>query len=249
MRPVITEKKFYQYLKCPSWIAHDAKSNGLEDELKDRLQQDGLLPYVERELLKNRKVVEIDVDDVEEAFEKTFEEMKKGSPTIYGGVLVHDRYVARPDILERVEGKSKFGDYYYVACDIKRSSRLKEEYKLQGCFYSEVLGLIQGTKPVQGYVMRANGEIEAYLIEESAVKYRLSLDAIERILDGQEEPHFLTSDCKQSPWFSECKKGSIECDDLSRLNRIWGSEVKELEAAGFKMGALFTIKDLGIEVP
>ena len=59
------------------------------------------------------------------------------------------------------------------------------------------------------------------------------MDAIERILDGEEEPHFLTSDCKQSPWFHECKKDAIACDDLSRLNRIWRSEVKEFNQAGF----------------
>lgn len=234
MRSKITELSFYRYLKCPSWIAEDAKAGHLEDELKDRLQQDGLLPHVEKELLKGRQVAEIDVDDYEEAFERTVTEMKKGTPTIYGGVLLHDRYVARPDILERVEGKSTFGDYYYIACDIKRSRHIKEEYKLQGCFYAELLGLIQGTKPLQGYIMRSNGEIEAYLLEETAVKYRLTLDAIERILEGEEEPHFLTSDCKQSPWFHTCKTGALECDSLSRLNRIWRSEAKEIESAGFK---------------
>lgn len=230
----ILEKHFYQYLKCPSWIAHEAKEGGRESELKDRLQQDGLLPVVERELLKSRNVVEIEADDIELAFEQTLAEMKKGTPSIYAGALVHGRFVARPDLLERVEGKSKLGNYYYVACDIKRSRHLKDEFRMQGCFYAELLGLVQGTKPLQGYVMRATGEIESYLLEDTLVKYRLTLDAIERILDGSEEPHFLTSDCKQSPWFSQCKKESIECDSLSRLNRIWRSEQHELEAAGFK---------------
>jgi len=231
---MITEKSFYQYLKCPSWIASDAKAGHLDDKLKDRLQQDGLLPHVERELLRGRTVVEIALDDPEEGFARTLEEMKKGTPTIYAGVLLHDRYVARPDILERVEGKSKFGDYYYIACDIKRSRRLKEEYCLQGCFYADILGLVQGTKPTQGYVMHSNGEIESYLLAEFEIKYRITLDSIERILEGTEEPHFLTSDCKQSPWFHVCKKDALECDGISRLNRVWRSEAKELEAAGFK---------------
>lgn len=233
MRPRITEHTFYQYLKCPSWVAHDARAGHLEDALRARLQEDGLLPEVERKLLAGRKVVEILEEDMDDAAVRTIEEMAKGTQSIYRGVLVHDHFVARPDLLERVEGKSKFGNYYYVACDIKRSRHLKEEYKLQGCFYAEVLGLIQGLKPVQGYVMRTNGEIEAYLLEEVATHYHLTLDAIERILDGEDEPHFLTSDCKQSPWFHECKKEAIACDDLSRLNRIWRSEVKEFNQAGF----------------
>lgn len=229
----ISEHTFYQYLKCPSWVAHDAKAGHLEDALRARLQEDGLLPEVERRLLADRNVVEIMEEDMDAAAVKTIEEMHRGVQTIYRGVLEHGHFVARPDILERVEGKSIFGNYYYVACDIKRSRHLKDEYKMQGCFYAEVLGLIQGLRPVQGYVMRTNGEIESYLLEEIATRYHLTLDAIERILDGEEEPHFLTSDCKQSPWFHECKKDAIACDDLSRLNRIWRSEVKEFNQAGF----------------
>lgn len=234
MRPRISEHTFYQYLKCPSWVAHDARAGHLEDALRARLQEDGLLPEVERKLLASRKVVEILEEDMDDAVVKTIEEMAKGTQSIYRGVLVHGHFVARPDLLERVEGRSKFGNYYYVACDIKRSRHLKEEYKLQGCFYAEVLGLIQGLKPVQGYVMRTNGEIESYLLEDTATHYHLTLDAIGRILDGDDEPHFLTSDCKQSPWFHECKKEAVSCDDLSRLNRIWRSEVKEFNQAGFQ---------------
>ncbi len=233
MRPRIYEHTFYQYLKCPSWVAQDAKAGHLEDALRRRLQEDGLLPEVERKLLANRKVVEIVAEDMDEAVVHTLEEMKKGTQSIYRGVLIHDRFVARPDILERVEGKSSFGNYYYIACDIKRSRHLKDEYRVQGCFYAEILGLIQGNKPIQGYVMRPNGEIESYLLSETATRYHLTLDSIERILDGDAEPHFLTSDCKQSPWFHECKKQAVICDDLSRLNRIWRSEVKEFNSAGF----------------
>ncbi|MFZ2681481.1 MAG: TM0106 family RecB-like putative nuclease [Patescibacteria group bacterium] len=233
MRPRITEHTFYQYLKCPSWVAHDARAGHLEDVLRQRLQEDGLLPEVERRLLAKRQVVEVVEEDMDDAAVRTVEYMQSGVQTIYRGVLVHGHFVARPDILERVEGKSEFGAYYYVACDIKRSRHLKEEYKLQGCFYAEVLALIQKLKPVQGYVMHPNGEVESYLLAEVAKHYHLTLDSIERILDGEDEPHFLTSDCKQSPWFHECKKDAISCDDLSRLNRVWRSEVQEFNAAGF----------------
>ena len=233
MRPRISEHTFYQYLKCPSWVAHDAKTGHLDDALRRRLQTDGLLPEVERRMLASRKAVEILEEDMDDAAVRTLEEMTHGTQTIYRAVLSHDRFVGRPDILERVEGKSRLGSYYYVACDIKRSRHLKEEYKLQGCFYAEILGLVQGRKPVQGYVMRPNGEIEGYLLQDSASRYHLTLDAIERILEGDLEPHFLTSDCKQSPWFHECKKDAVVCDDLSRLNRIWRSEVGEFKAGGF----------------
>lgn len=233
MPRVITERSFYKYLKCPSWIAHEAKEEHLvEDVLRVKLQQDGLLREKHLALLASRPMVEVVSDDLDDAAMKTLAFMEEGAQTIYRPVLQHGHWIARPDVLERVEGKSNFGDYYYVACDIKRSRRLKDEYCFQGCFYAEVLRTVQGRKPVQGYVMHGgDGAVEGYLLEEYATRYQLTLDAIERILDGEDAPHFLTSDCKQSPWFGACKTHANSCDDLSRLNRIWRSEVAALMTA------------------
>lgn len=229
MPRIITERSFYKYLKCPSWIAHEAREERLvEDTLRVKLQQDGLLRESQLALLANRPMVEVVSDDLDDAAMKTLAFMEQGAQTIYRPVLQHGHWIARPDILERVEGRSNLGEYYYVACDIKRSRRLKEEYCFQGCFYAELLRIAQGMKPVQGYVMHPNGEVESYLLEEYATRYQLTLDSIERILDGEDEPHFLTSDCKQSPWFGACRAHSDTCDDLSRINRIWRSEVTAL---------------------
>lgn len=233
MRKQITEKSFYRYLKCPSWIGHEAKAAHAEDALRSRIQADGLLPEHHVKLLASRKnVVEITEPDLDDAFVKTVELMKAGVESIYGGALIHGHWVGRPDLLERVQGKSNFGDYYYVACDIKRSRHLKDEYRMQGCFYAELLKAVQGSRPRQGYVMHPDGSVEAYVIEEFETKFQLTLDGIERILAGIDEPHFLTSDCKQSPWFHACKQTAIECDDLSRLNRVWRSEADALRSAG-----------------
>lgn len=240
MQKQITEKSFYRYLKCPSWIAHEAKAGHVEDALRSRIQADGMLPEQHRKLLTSRKnVVEVTEPDLDDAFVKTLELMKSGVDSIYGGALIHGHWVGRPDLLERVQGKSVFGDYYYVACDIKRSRHLKDEYRMQGCFYAELLKVIQKSKPRQGYVMHPDGSVEAYVIEEFETRFQLTLDGIERILEGIDEPHFLTSDCKQSPWFHECKRQSVECDDLSRLNRVWRSEAEALRSAGIQ-----TVTDL-----
>lgn len=235
MPRIITEKSFYKYLKCPSWIAHDAKEESLvEHDLRTKLQQDGLLREKQLALLANRPFEEVVTEDVDEAVLRTLALMREGTQTIFRPVLVHGHWIARPDVLERVEGTSHFGAYYYVACDLKRSRRLKDEYCFQGCFYAELLARAQGVKPHQGYVMHPNGEVESYLLEEYTTRFHLTLDAIERILEGEDEPHFLTSDCKQSPWFSRCRTHSEACDDLSRLNRIWRSELHALHDAGIR---------------
>jgi uncharacterized protein len=202
------------------------------DFLLSKLQAEGVLREKELELLKSRTPVEVEVDDLDEAAVRTLELMARGEQTIYRGVLLHGHWVARPDILERVEGRSKFGNWYYVACDIKRSTHLKDEYQFQGCFYAELLEKIQATKPVQGYVMYSSGTVEGYLLGPFYAQYKLTLDAIERIMDGVAEPHFLTSGCKQSPYFSECVAETKSCDDLSLLNRVWRSEIEALKSVG-----------------
>jgi predicted RecB family nuclease len=233
MRPRITDKTFYKYLKCPSWISHEMAADGhFRDPLLERLQDDGMLKGKELELLKDRAVEEVTLDDIDEATQKTIELMKQGVETIYRGVLIHEHWVAQPDILERVEGNSEFGDWYYVACDMKRSRHLKDEYKFQGSFYAEILSNIQGVKPVNGYILRADKSVESYSVEEFETQFHLTLDAIEDILDGNKEAHFLTSSCKQSPFFSECTQEALACEDLSVINRIWRKEMHALEDAG-----------------
>ncbi len=228
----ITKQSFYRYLKCPSWIWFDATLPHRDDPMRARVQDDALIQEQERAILVTRKSIEVSAETEDAAFAKTLELMKQGAQSIYGGVLIHGHWVAKPDLFERVSGKSNFGEYYYVACDIKRSRHLKDEYCVQGAFYAEVLRGIQGMKPKQGYIMRPDGTVEAYVLEEYQTKFRLTLDGIERILEGIREPHFLTSDCKQSPWFDECKKETLAADHLSRMNRIWRSEVTALNDAG-----------------
>ncbi len=233
---MITEKTFYKYVKCPTWVYFDAHAKEKpHDPLMDALIQDKLLPAHEREVLNGREdIAEVTEEDPEAAYRQTLEFMKAGRQTIYRGVLVHKHYVGHPDVLERVEGRSKLGDYYYVAADIKRVFDLRAEYKFQGCFYAELLERVQGTRPVKGYVITSDGTVFDYLIDEFEAEYHLTLDAIERIMAGQEPAHFTTSGCKQSPWFEECRGISESCNDLSMLNRVWREEVKSLERAGVR---------------
>ena len=248
MQRLLTEKTFFQYLKCPSWIYH--KAEGKETDpvhpLKERLLDDGLLPELQKHLLRGRPdVAEVTAEDTEEAFYQTLKFMKEGRGTIYGGMLLHGHWVGNPDVLEKVEGHSVFGRYYYVAADIKRSRVIRSDYKFQGCFYAELLAKIQKTKPVLGYIITPDEQALGYPIEEFESQYKLTLHEIERILAGEKPSHFLTSGCKQSPWFGVCQKESIDCDDLSVLNRVWRQEVACLKEQGIKTIDMLSKQSVG----
>ncbi|MFH1252776.1 MAG: TM0106 family RecB-like putative nuclease [Candidatus Uhrbacteria bacterium] len=232
----ITEKTFYKYLKCPSWVYRDAHEAAAEiDPLLLRLLEDGLLPEKERAVVSDRPdFVEVTAEDPEEAFRQTLEFMREGRETIYQGILIHGHWVGNPDVLARVEGRSLFGNYYYVAADVKRIRGVREAHKFQGCFYAELLSRLQEVKPVQSYVITPDKKIVGYSIEEFEAEFHLTLGEIEKIVAGEKPHHFLTAGCKQSPWYGACRLETETCRDISILNRVWREEVAALQAVGIK---------------
>jgi len=247
MKSNITEKTFYQYIKCPNWVYLDAHSSDsrLHEPLMLQLIDDGLIDEKKREIISDRpRVVEVTAEDADEAYLQTLEFMREGQETIYNGVLIDQHWVGNPDILEKVEGQSKLGDYYYVAVDIKRSRYLKDDHRFQGCFYAELLERVQGVKPTQGYVINPDKETTSYLVEEFEAEYELTLTEIEKIIAGQRPVHFVTSGCKQSPWFDECRQESETCEDLSLLNRVWREEVRRLKEVGVEKISELALKSV-----
>ncbi len=232
----LTEKTFFFYLKCPNWVRRDVVHGAHLDELQARLLDESVLPEVMHKLLAVRgEYVTVEDEDVDDAFARTLDLMRRGERTIYGGALVDGHWVGRPDVLERCEGKSDLGHYYYVAIDIKRINdprEIKDGHKMQGAFYADLLLRIQGVKPTSGYIMSPSGVVMRYDLEAFEVDYQLTLDEIERILEGEEPTHVLTTGCKSSPYFSVCLDEAETCDDLSLLNRVQSEEIDELNRAG-----------------
>lgn len=255
MPRLLTERTFFRYLKCPNWVWFDAHGGTARahEPLMEALQDEGLMEEKQRALMAaKRDVAEVRADDEEQAFAQTLAFMREGRQTIYRGVLIDGHWVGHPDLLEKVQGRSLLGDWYYVAADMKRGRAVRDEYKFQGCFYAELLQRLQGVRPYQGYVMTPDGKVLSYLIEKFEKDYALTLDGIERILAGVRPPHFLTSGCKQSPWFKECRSLSDTCEDISLLNRVWREEVARLSAAGIKTVAQLaklSVRDLQHRIP
>lgn len=230
----ITEKTFYQYVKCPHWVYFEVHSEHKKPHhpLMERLIDDGMIESHQRDVISDRgDVAEVTAEDPDEAFRQTLAFMAEGRQVIFHGVLVDRHWVGHPDILERVEGVSRLGNHYYVAADIKRSRYLRDEFKFQGCFYAELLSKIQEVKPVNGYIITPDKTVLSYPIEEMEAQFHLNLMEIEKIIAGKKPAHFVTTGCKQSPWFSKCREESEVCDDLSLLNRVWREEVTALHTS------------------
>lgn len=201
----------------------------------ERLIDDGMIDEKQREVISDKgDIAEVTAEDPDDAFRQTLAFMAEGRQTIYHGVLVDQHWVGHPDVLEKVEGQSRFGSHYYVAADIKRSRYVRDEFKFQGCFYAELLKKIQNVKPVNGYVITPDKTVLSYPIEDMEAQFHLNLMEIEKMIAGIKPLHFVTTGCKQSPWFAECRTESESCDDLSLLNRVWREEVSALHTSNIK---------------
>lgn len=237
MPRIITQRSFYQYLKCPNWVYFDVHSDepAPHEPLLALLTEQGLVSQKQRELLDGRPdVAEVIYEDPEEASMQTLQFMREGRSTIYRATLIDKHWIGTPDVLEKVEGRSRLGEWYYVAADFKGSREMRDDFAFQGCFYAELLERVQGVKPQRGYVITPDKAVLPYDVVAFENEYKLTLDGIERIVAGERPAHFVTSGCKQSPWFVKCRGLSESCNDLSLLNRVWREEVAALEAAGVK---------------
>jgi predicted RecB family nuclease len=88
----------------------------------------------------------------------TLELMRAGVERIYQGVFLQAGESGIPDLLERVDGHSKLGKYFYRPVDIKAGSgyenadkgTLRDDYGMQLYHYALLLESVQGTFPPDG---------------------------------------------------------------------------------------------------
>ena len=74
---------------------------------------------------------------------ETLRAMERGVEVIAQGALRVGRWFGRPDLLRKVPGPSRFGNWSYEAYDCKLARETKATTILQLAFYSELLGEIQ----------------------------------------------------------------------------------------------------------
>ena len=254
MGRTLTKQTFFQYITCPSWVYFDAnkEEKRTRNDLLMRLQEDGLLRDQQRALLqKETDLYEITSEDPEIGFRETLEAMNGGRSVILSPFLVNGHWVGRPDLLRRVEGRSHLGDFYYVAVDMRRhplSGIGLQTSKWQACFYADLLGFLQGTRPHQGYLLDRVGNSHTFSLEESEGGYANTVLQIERILAGHRPEHRFSSACKHSPWFDICAEETHHAQDLSLLNRITRAEMMALQGAGFASIERLATADWGMLV-
>ena len=135
-----------------------------------------------------------------------------------------------PDILERREGTSNFGEHYYIVKEIKSSKKIKQKHIMQAAFYNMMLGEMQGRIPDEFYLLNGAGEDTTYSYESYRETLADVLTKIIKIKNGFVPPAIYGHGI--FPWSNYCDKVAVNNDDLSLIGRMEGNTRQVLEQNG-----------------
>ncbi len=206
-------------------------------ELAKKLLEQGVLH--EEEYIRDLQVETVDTQLGEAGYAETQRLMAQGVPLIYQGSIRAEidgvRYQGRPDLLEKVTGYSKLGDYYYRPIDIKNSKDLKPAHWLQLTLYAIILEQLQGVFPQECAIINSEHvQLEVTLSELNRAKTWSKIKDILAVMNGQKPPLKLVSSCKQNPWFSECIREAELADDIALIYKLDSRAMEVLRTMGIK---------------
>ncbi|MEK7473765.1 MAG: TM0106 family RecB-like putative nuclease [Patescibacteria group bacterium] len=233
----LTATDFYRFLQCPHWPYWerfgDIKDRRSLTADEEKRMNDGLIH--EREIIADKfgeaETVPRKDDDTDVA--RTLELMRQGVPFIYQGVLRDGDWFGRPDLLERQEGKSRFGDWYYVPLDVKRSHEIKKQHKAQLMFYALLLERVQGAFPSHPAILNSDGQRISFDASAFESDFRDLLHELERIREGvRPEPVYRKSCEDTSPWGAACLRLATETRDIALLYNVDVRKLRALRSLG-----------------
>ena len=196
--------------------------------------QDHEKQYVDFLKLKGLKVVDVRGSGAE----GTGQMMREGADVIVQGKLEVGQWMGLTDILLKVPGKSKFGDWSYEVQDTKLAQNTRAGTILQLCLYTDLLTELQGVAPEKFHVIKpvANFEPESYRFDDFKAYYRLTKKNFEHTIS---EPPAETypepaEHCGVCRWWKVCDTKRHDDDYISLVAGIRSAQIEELKTQGVR---------------
>jgi predicted RecB family nuclease len=171
------------------------------------------------------------LDGLRRAATTTEAAMRAGTDVIYQAVLFDgERWRGYADFLERVERPSALGAWSYEVADTKLARTAKPYFVMQLCFYSELVGAVQGVPPEQMHVILGSKERASFRFADFAAYYRRIKshfeDTVDRgLTDTYPDP---VAHCGLCRWSGTCDKQRVDDDHLSLVARIGRPQIARL---------------------
>ncbi len=162
--------------------------------------------------------------------------MRQGIPQIHGGVLRAQTeqgltFLSTPDLLTRVPGVSKFGDWIYVPTDIQLSKRPKLEYQIVAAFHGQLLAVVQGNWPPESYLYLRHKGAWPIDFAKTLPKLQDLLTDLGQMLQHRQEPDafIVHNRCHLCGWFNHCYATAQSQQHLSLLPGVTPSRYPILQ--------------------
>lgn len=159
--------------------------------------------------------------------------MQKGVDVIVQAGLRDGQWIGNADILLKVPGKSKFGDWSYEVQDTKLAQNTRASTILQLALYTDLLTKLQGSTPEKMHVVKPgdNFPTEEYRFIEFYAYYRQVKENFERTI---RESAVITypdavEHCMICAWWQICDKKRHDDDHLSLVAGIRSLHIVELQ--------------------
>lgn len=244
MSNYVTATDIYKYLKCPHWPYYDRhatpedqaqKREPTESEISRR--EDGMAHEADvvQKLFADGLVTLPVTKDPIKACAETIKQMKEGARAIYQGTLTHETRTGRPDLLERREGKSDLGDWYYIPLDVKTTTHLEKYQKFQLTFYAQLLEAVQGRLPDEAGIINSEGVCLKFDPSEMQSEFNGLMKDIERTVAGEKPDLVLRKDCYDSGvWGKLCERSAKESNDIALLYKVDVQKLRALRSLGIR---------------
>jgi predicted RecB family nuclease len=165
--------------------------------------------------------------------QSTIDAMSEGNDAIAQGYLEVEQWSGITDILLKVPGKSKFGDWQYEVQDTKLSQNTKASAILQLCLYTELLATIQGVAPERMWIVKPGVDFpsEEYRFAEFQAYYNqvkrhllasVGNDDLKTYPDKSEH-------CSICNWWKLCDQKRHDDDHLSLVAGMRSLHIVELQ--------------------
>jgi predicted RecB family nuclease len=165
--------------------------------------------------------------------EAVIEAMHQGKDVIVQASLQEGQWMGYADILLKVAGKSKFGNWCYEVQDTKLAQNTRAATILQLCLYTDLLAALQGSTPEKMHVVKPGVEFptESYRFAEFQAYYRLVKKSFEGVMEGNELSTYPdpVEHCNICTWWQSCDKRRHDDDHLSLVAGIRSLHTVELQ--------------------
>ncbi|HEY5748407.1 MAG TPA: TM0106 family RecB-like putative nuclease [Chryseolinea sp.] len=185
--------------------------------------------YVEHLRQKGLTIVDLKNQPTEE----TVKAMAAGVDVITQATLSEGVWTGNADILLKIPGTSRFGNWSYEVQDTKLSQNTRAATILQLCLYTDLLARLQDHTPWKMYVVKPGDDFptEAFLFTDFRAYYALIRKNFETVMLGPAlniypDP---VAHCAICRWWKNCDTRRHDDDHLSLIAGIRTAHRQELQ--------------------